>query len=435
MLAFIRGECERENRPCRLKEIGSKPVERLEIMSNDGMPIIEDRASPVPIAGLPPWQLLIVDDDESVHRATRFALDDFSFEDRPLEITSAFSAKQARELIVERSDVAVVLLDVVMETEFVGLDFVRWVRDELSNPHVRIVMRTGQPGFAPELQVIRDYDINDYKEKSELTNTKLLTTIYAALRAFRDIVRLEKKSDALREALVAVEEANLAKMSFISHMSHEFRTPLNGIIGLSEMIASEALGPVGTEKYREYAWDIVTSGKQLQTMVESVLEITEKEQPLVLSRFDLYELLDEFKRGYQSAPGRTKEPRKTGTRLMIRADRNDVIAMLGNLVTNAVSHNRAGCKVRITAQRRPDGGLALSVIDDGDGIPQDVIDRLGEPFNLMAAPYLAGTAGMGLGLMQTRRLIERHGGTMAIETEAGHGTTVRLNFPPDNADG
>ncbi|MDF1737498.1 MAG: response regulator, partial [Minwuia sp.] len=219
------------------------------------MPIIEDRASVVPMGGLPPWQLLIVDDDETVHRATRFALEDFSFEDRPLDIMSAYSANQARELIANMDDVAVVLLDVVMETEYVGLEFVRWVRDELSNPRVRIVMRTGQPGFAPELQVIRDYDINDYKEKSGLTNTKLLTTIYAALRAFRDIVHLEKQSDELREALVAVEEANMAKMSFISHMSHEFRTPLNGIIGLSEMIATEALGPVGTEKYREYAWD------------------------------------------------------------------------------------------------------------------------------------------------------------------------------------
>lgn len=404
-------------------------------MSDDRVAIVEDRATAMPVGGLAPWQVLVVDDDETVHRATRFALDDFRFEDRPLEIISAYTAAQARELIVDRADMAVVLLDVVMETEYVGLEFARWVRDELANPRVRIVMRTGQPGFAPELQVIRDYDINDYKEKSDLTNTKLLTTIYAALRGFRDIVRLEEKSDALRQALVAAEEANLAKMSFISHMSHEFRTPLNGIIGLSEMIASEALGPVGTEKYREYAWDIVTSGKQLQNMVESVLEITEKEQPLVLSRFDLYELLDEFKRGYQSAPSRKREPRKTGARLMIRADRNDVIAMLGNLVTNAVSHNRAGCKVRITAQRRPDGGLVLSVIDDGDGIPQDVVDRLGEPFNLMAAPYLAGTAGMGLGLMQTRRLIERHGGTMAIETEAGHGTTIRLNFPPDNEDG
>lgn len=404
-------------------------------MSDDRVAIVEDRATAMPIDGRAPWQVLVVDDDETVHRATRFALDDFRFEDRQLEIISAYTAEQARELIVERPDLAVVLLDVVMETEYVGLEFVRWVRDELSNPRVRIVMRTGQPGFAPELQVIRDYDINDYKEKSGLTNTKLLTTIYSALRAFRDIVHLEKKSDALKEALVAVEEANLAKMSFISHMSHEFRTPLNGIIGLSEMIASEALGPVGTEKYREYAWDIVTSGKQLQTMVESVLGITEKEQPLVLSHFDLYELLNEFKRGYQSTPSKKKEARKTSARLMIRADRNDVITMLGNLVKNAVSHNRAGCKVRITAQRRPDGGLVLSVIDDGDGIPRDVIDRLGEPFNLMAIPYLAGTAGMGLGLMQTRRLIERHGGTMAIETEAGHGTTVRLNFPPDNADG
>ncbi|MDF1734094.1 MAG: HAMP domain-containing sensor histidine kinase, partial [Minwuia sp.] len=185
-----------------------------------------------------------------------------------------------------------------------------------------------------------------------------------------------------------------------------------------------------------YAWDIVTSGRQLQTMVENVLEITEKDHPLELSYFDLYSLIDEFKRGYQTVRGEKKPARKASARLMIRADRKDVITMLGHLVTNAVSHNRPGCKVRITVQPpRDGGGLVLSVIDDGDGIPQGVIDRLGEPFNLMTSPYLAGTAGMGLGLMQTRRLIERHGGTMSIETRAGQGTTVRLNFPPDNADG
>lgn len=404
-------------------------------MRDEQVAIIEDRASVMPRSGLSPWQLLVVDDDETVHRATRFALDDFSFEGRPLEITSAYSAHQARQIIADKTDVAVVLLDVVMETEYVGLEFVRWVRDELSNPLVRIVMRTGQPGFAPELQVIRDYDINDYKDKSGLTNTKLVTTIYAALRAFRDIVRLAEQSDELRDAMVAVEQANMAKMSFISHMSHEFRTPLNGIIGLSEMIATEALGPVGTAKYLEYAWDIATSGRKLQSMVESVLEIADEETPLDLSFFDIRALIEAFVEARATVSGEPQSHRDAGAGLVIRADRENVRAMLTNLVNNAVSHNARDCKVRITAGLRGDGGVVVTVIDDGYGIPQEVIDRLGQPFNLTTSPFLAGTAGMGLGLMQTRRMIERHNGTMSIETDIGRGSTVRLNFPADDAHG
>lgn len=406
-------------------------------MSDDRIPIIEDTRPPQDGRGAPPWLLLVVDDDDSVHQATRFALDDFSFEDRGLEILSAYSAAEARRVISEAENTAVILLDVVMESEYVGLELVRWIRDELENSRVRIVLRTGQPGFAPEFRVVRDYDINDYKEKSELTATKLMTTVYSALRSFRDIVSLETQAEKLDQALKSAELASRAKSNFITHMSHEFRTPLNGILGLSEMIATEVLGPVGNPKYKEYAWDIVTSGRRLLAMVDSVLEFSDSDDrmPLTFEPFDLRALIGEsFEYDPQEVPvslerGAGKGGAPGSGALMLKADRHAVQTMLMNLVSNALKHNPPNCSVRVTARQKSDGGLVLSVIDDGLGIDPKVVRDLGKPFNLENDPYVTGESGLGLGLVATKRLIERHGGHMTVESEKGKGTTVRLHFP------
>ena len=406
-------------------------------MPDERIPIIEDGGPSQGDGGVPPWLLLVVDDDESVHQATRFALGDFDFEDRELKILSAYSAAEAREVIAEQEDTAVILLDVVMESEYVGLELVRWIRDELANSRVRIVLRTGQPGFAPEFQVVRDYDINDYKEKSELTAAKLVTTVYSALRSFRDIVSLEEQADKLEQALLSAEMASRAKGNFITHMSHEFRTPLNGILGLSEMIATEVLGPVGNAKYKEYAWDIVTSGRRLLAMVESVLEFSDDgdQMPLEFEPFDLRALIGEsFEHASQDVPVKLEQAdaapgTAAGSGLMLHADRHAVQTMLMNLVSNALRHNPPGCNVRVTARQQPDGALVLSVQDDGVGIEPAVIQRLGKPFNIESDPYVTGESGLGLGLVATKRLIERHGGHMTVESEKGRGTAVRLHFP------
>lgn len=409
-------------------------------MSDDRIEIIEDRGPPSS-GGVPPWTLLVVDDDDTVHKATRFALSDFSFEDRALRILSAYSASEARDVIEVEPDTALVLLDVVMESETIGLDLVRWIRDDMLNHKVRIVLRTGQPGFAPEFEVIRDYDINDYKEKSEMTAAKLVTTVYSALRSFRDIVALEEQADTLRHALTAAESASRAKTAFITHMSHEFRTPLNGILGLSEMIATEVLGPVGNAKYKEYAWDIVASGRQLRDLVESVLVIAERddEKPLVLERFDLRGLIEEVfnqevrEVSWAFGGGADKRTAAQPASLMMRADRRAVRTMLANLVSNAVVHNPPHCKVRIAAKRVQDGGIDLSVVDNGSGIAPAILAKLGEHFNAVGGTnrYVAAVGGLGLGLVVTKLLIERHGGHLDIDSTVGSGTTVRLHFPPE----
>jgi signal transduction histidine kinase/CheY-like chemotaxis protein len=149
------------------------------------------------------WTIAIVDDDPAVHEGTRYALAGYELDGRGLEILSAYSAAEARVLLTARPDVAVVFLDVVMESDDAGLRLVGDIRRELGNETVRIILRTGQPGQAPERRVIVDYDINDYKAKTELTADKLFTSLTAALRAYQQLKRLDETRRGLEIILDA----------------------------------------------------------------------------------------------------------------------------------------------------------------------------------------------------------------------------------------
>ena len=146
---------------------------------------------------------MIADDEQEVHDVTRLVLGGFMFESRPLQFLSAYSGEDVRALMREHQDVAVLLLDVVMETEHAGLEVVRSIREELGNHRVRIVLRTGQPGQAPEQDVISAYDINDYKEKTELTAARFQTTLFVALRSYRDLMTAEASKLGLEQVLDA----------------------------------------------------------------------------------------------------------------------------------------------------------------------------------------------------------------------------------------
>ena len=141
---------------------------------------------------LAPWKVLLVDDEPDIHDVTKLTLARFRLDDRALCFLHAYTGAEAKRILARETDIALVFLDVVMEKEDSGLEVARWMRKELGNQFTRIVLRTGQPGQAPEERVIVDYDINDYKEKTELDRTKLFTTTFAALRAYRDIMKVEE---------------------------------------------------------------------------------------------------------------------------------------------------------------------------------------------------------------------------------------------------
>ncbi len=139
------------------------------------------------------WRVLLVDDEPDVHTITKLALSRFELDGRGLEFLHAYSGAEARAFLQSEPDIALAIVDVVMENETAGLELARWMRQDLNNHFTRIVLRTGQPGQAPEEKVIVEYDINDYKEKTELDRKKLFTTVFSALRAYRDIMQIDEQ--------------------------------------------------------------------------------------------------------------------------------------------------------------------------------------------------------------------------------------------------
>ena len=165
------------------------------------------------------WCIMIIDDDPDVHTATTFALGSLVIQGRALTFLHAHSAEQAKEILRSTKDIAVILLDVVMEHEDTGLQLVSFIRNQLGLDEVRLILRTGQPGYAPEIDAIRDFDINDYKTKSELTRTKLYTTVTSAIRSYEQICVIKEDrhgSDMITNASrELISQTSLHDFSFI----------------------------------------------------------------------------------------------------------------------------------------------------------------------------------------------------------------------------
>lgn len=176
-------------------------------MSNEEF-LFGHEPEPQPLASEPqliaePWKALIVDDDESIHQITALVLKNFQFEQRPVTLLHAYSAKEAFAVLTRQADIGVAIVDVVMESNHAGLELVKQIRNELCNKQIRLILRTGQPGEAPEEHVIRDYDINDYKNKTEVTAIKLKTLLYSALRSYRDIGIIENNKKGLERVIAS----------------------------------------------------------------------------------------------------------------------------------------------------------------------------------------------------------------------------------------
>jgi response regulator RpfG family c-di-GMP phosphodiesterase len=193
----------------------------------------ESPAAPAPdTAREPPWKILVVDDEPDVRQLTALNLRDFQFEHRRLELIEASSAAEARACLSAHRDIAVALIDVVMETDDAGLKLVEAIRGEMRNEMMRLIIRTGQPGVAPERYVIDHFDIDDYKDKTELIAQKLYTTVRSALKSYRDLYRIELNRQGLARVLEVTPQLYQMRSETLSEF---FRGILTQIIGLCRL--------------------------------------------------------------------------------------------------------------------------------------------------------------------------------------------------------
>ncbi|GAC15960.1 bifunctional diguanylate cyclase/phosphodiesterase [Aliiglaciecola lipolytica] len=198
---------------------------------NDELIFLAEDESQEKETNLGRWNVLVVDDDEEIHTVTRLALSDLHLNDKKLHFHHAYSGKQALSIIEKLGNrLAIILLDVVMETDDAGLVVARKMREELKLMEPRIVLRTGQPGYAPEESVIKEYDINDYKTKTELTRSKLVTTIIASLRSYQQILTINQSRQGLEKIIHS--SANLLEEHSVKGYCEGIVTQISSLLGL-----------------------------------------------------------------------------------------------------------------------------------------------------------------------------------------------------------
>jgi diguanylate cyclase (GGDEF)-like protein len=194
------------------------------------------------------WRVLLVDDEPDVHTATKVALRNLDIEGRRLEFQHAYSDAEARKVLQQEAPFAVAVIDVVMESDTAGLDLVRYIREELADARVRLILRTGQPGYAPEISTIQNYDINDYRTKSELTQSRLFTSLTMAVRSYSQLCQLEAGRVGLEQILDATRE--LSRPSGLQQFATGLLTQLCALLRIDcDGLLCAALHPATRQPY------------------------------------------------------------------------------------------------------------------------------------------------------------------------------------------
>ncbi len=395
------------------------------------------------------WKVLLVDDEEDIHSVTRMALKGFTYKGKDIEFLHAYSGDETKQLLSKHKDIALIFLDVVMETNHAGLDLVKYIRDVMKNRFTQIVLRTGYPGQAPEREVIATYEINDYKTKTELTTFKLFTVTLASLRSYDSIMGLEhlrrnleqivkERTAELESKNVKIMEMDQMKTRFFSNVSHEFRTPLTLIISpLEDLMVDRDL-----EANKKDQLEMMhRNALRLLGLVNQLLDLSKIDagsMKLNITYYDLNKVLRLIARSFMTMA----ERRKVQYNLQIPDevmncyfDRDKVEKILLNLLSNAFKYTPEKGEITCSATYRTEkkaGGaqyLEMMVKDTGPGIPAEQLDKIFDRFYQVDDGWKKETSGTGIGLSLTRELTTLQHGEIRVESSPQKGSCFLVKLP------
>ncbi|MDY7003001.1 MAG: ATP-binding protein [Cyanobacteriota bacterium] len=455
--------------------------EQLLLVEDDELILLEDdeiiplvEEDDRPSLEIDPWKIMVVDDDLAVHQATRLALKNFVFDGKPILLLEAFSGPEAKQLILENPDLAFILLDVVMETNDAGLNVVRYIREELNNRRIQIILRTGQPGEAPEEYVIRNYEINDYRTKVELTRQRLITSTISALRAYRNVIAVEDKSIELTQTLKTLQKTQLQliqteKMSSLGKMiagiAHEINNPITFISGnidyareyvsdlleLIDLYQENSSVPVAAIEEKLEDLDLGFLSQDLKKLLNSMETGCDRISKIVLglrnfSRLDeaqmkpvnIHEGLENTLLILQHrliANGSYPEitvVKNYGELPPVNCYANQMNQVFMEIFNNAIdvlttSENLGkNPTIFITTEMKDSETVRVSIADNGIGMSENICPRIFDPF-FTTKPVGKGT---GLGLSIGYQIItEQHKGQLQCISQLGKGTEFIIDIP------
>ncbi|MFO7749644.1 MAG: ATP-binding protein [Desulfobacteraceae bacterium] len=460
------------------------------------------------------WKLLIIDDEDEIHTMTKLVLSDYTYQGCFLEFISGYSGKEAKQLIRQHPDAACMILDVVMESSHAGLDVAKYIREELKNGNLRIILRTGQPGKAPEKRVILDYDINDYKEKTELTSQKLFTTVTTAIRSYIHLQDLEKRQDEIADKNIRlsqevarriVAEANLEKYNkslerMIEDKSHRLKESLETLEALQKKLkqaedlsgvgqmASQAAGhlekPVdrvtenlaAIQRYRQEITRLIEQYEIMLAAVHSNADTFSKNTARTISQINEIKTGMDLDTTLRTCPGiiddsleemnqisetvsnlkhfltlvnENREPVELNTLIskavkretnhcsrtvdihtsfsadsrMAAAAPKSMLAVFSAIIKNAC-HAVGPSGIISVSTIKEDDVLTIDINDTGQGIFQEHMDRIFQPYVSYGKRNVPG-----LGLFFAEKIVRAHDGTIEIESCPGQGTSVIIKLP------
>ncbi|MBT4285704.1 MAG: response regulator [Deltaproteobacteria bacterium] len=405
-----------------------------------------------------PWIILIADDEAEVHETTVRILNDSSFDGRPLQFIHAYSGFETKNLLEQNKEIAVIILDVVMESDDSGLQLISFIREELQNSLTQIIIRTGQPGHAPEKGVITKYNINNYLDKLELTAQKLFSAVITAVRSFNLASSLkseidqriaaekelkkyqqgleklvEKRTEELHEAVKSAEKANRAKSEFLSNMSHEFRTPMTGILSFATFGIEKYLD-TDREKLLRYFTKIRDSGQRLLAMVNDLLDLAKLEAGKVVYEFydtkvsSIVNMIISELSAFAKEKGVNIIFDSLPDEAKISIDSSKIAQVVINLMSNAIKFSESGQDILVKLED-DEKYMILTVKDRGCGVPEDELDGIFDKY-IQSSKTKSTTIGTGLGLPITKNIINDHKGKIWAENNSdGPGSLFVVKLP------
>jgi signal transduction histidine kinase len=387
------------------------------------------------------WKILVVDNEKDIIKIAKTAFKEYKFQNNELIFLEAYNKEDAKQLITDNKDIALIFIDMLIDSNNSNLELVRFIREEIKNELVQIVLTTGEPGYAPEKEIFTGYKINFFQTKSELTEIKLFTLTtslldsYHALKSIRDNnITLKKmvaeKTLDLRVKNEEYKNAIATKNKMFSIIAHDLVNPFNSLLGFSDILRNQCEN-LPTEKIKQFSEVMWQTSRSTCDLLSNLLEWARVQTGKISFSPQKIALCTLIKTNIEllNLQARQKNIQLNGSceeEVFIYGDTFMINTVLRNLISNGIKFTSKG-GVNITVNIVDDQCI-IDITDTGTGISHSKIENLFEPETL-SIPGTAGESGTGIGLMVCNEFMHLNNGSIKVTSKVNKGSTFTLTLP------